>query len=197
MNRIQPFESIFAEADKLEPWTTFAREECLAYYKLASTLPPGSICLEIGLWRGRSTRIVAPVARDLGLVYIGVDPFIAGKDWTSDGAADVRAEWREWMSENSCPFVLHERRSDDPKLLELLPSGISLALIDGDHSGPALKNDMDLVLPRIAPGGHVCFHDYGNWGAPDVKVILDEGAPEGWEKVGVEWTMMIWRRVGA
>jgi predicted O-methyltransferase YrrM len=40
-----------------------------------------------------------------------------------------------------------------------LPKQFDFIFVDGDHSFEGLKNDWQIVLRRLSPGGIVCLHD--------------------------------------
>ena len=147
---------------------TFSEAECRRYWELLvgdSTLAQWTPCgkgqqlsaahvVEIGLQFGRTSSLVAQASKMRSLIHYGVDPFI--------DPPEAKSAWCDLMERIGHPCILAEMRSDDPRLLETpFPERINLALIDGDHSEAAVANDIALLAPRIVPGGHLLFHDYG------------------------------------
>lgn len=51
---------------------------------------------------------------------------------------------------------------------------LDMVFIDGDHSAPAVRKDIEAWLPNVKPGGLVLFHDYERDVWPDVKMVVDE-----------------------
>jgi hypothetical protein len=41
------------------------------------------------------------------------------------------------------------------------PDDLAFVFIDGDHTSPAVDNDIKAWTPKIQRGGVVAFHDYG------------------------------------
>ena len=169
----------------------FEDAEARAYYDLAAALNPGSVIVEIGLQYGRSSSIVLQVASEAGHEYHGVDP------WESP---EVNLAWMDMASRATRGIVLHQYPSM-ARDVEAWPDQIHLALIDGDHDAPGVRTDCQVLLPRIAVGGHVCAHDYGRDSLPDVYPTMNEeiqrscdaGAP--FIHVGTYGTLGVWQRV--
>jgi hypothetical protein len=44
------------------------------------------------------------------------------------------------------------------------PASYDLIFVDSDHSYRGVRNDSEFVLPLLAPGGFIVWHDYANWG---------------------------------
>lgn len=166
--------------------TAFDDDECRAYYDLTVSLAPGSTIVEIGLQFGRSSSIVLQVAKDQGHRYIGVDPFIE--------PPEAEAEWRKMADALGAPYQLCMMRSDQWRDLEYCPSAIHLALIDGDHSYNGVTTDIGIVAPRITPGGHMCFHDYGRESLPEVYAAVSDWGGAGFTHVGTFGTLGVWRK---
>lgn len=47
------------------------------------------------------------------------------------------------------------------EIAERTPSDLAFVFIDGDHTSPAIDNDIAAWTPKIQRGGIVVFHDYG------------------------------------
>lgn len=169
----------------------FNERECAAYYELADALPPGSTLLEIGLQFGRSSSILAQVAKARGHKYIGIDPFTQPPE---SGPA-----WKALIMERIgiIPELWEMKTEDLPP--GALPPRIDLALIDGCHNEPEIRIDCATVLPRIPVGGHVCFHDYGRESLPEVYPTVNTVMAEigGWKEVGIYGTLGVWQRCSA
>lgn len=180
-----PFNEVMNLTSTISSHTAFEDEECRAYYDLAASLAPGSTIVEIGLQFGRSSSIVLQVAKDQGHHYIGVDPFIeppeAEQAWV-EMADRVGAVYRlEVVTSQQWAGLYH-------------PTPIDLALIDGDHSYQGVTTDIGIIAPRIAPGGYMCFHDYGRDSLPEVYAAISDWGGAGFTYVGTYGTLGVWRK---
>jgi predicted O-methyltransferase YrrM len=120
-------------------------------------LAPGKRVLELGSWHGRSTITLASVAASVD----AVDPH--------DGGPEGQENTLTPMLENLERYGVRERVTihvgSSHAILPGLPErAFDLVLIDADHSLEAVLADLELVLPRLAPGGAIAFHDYGRSG---------------------------------
>lgn len=154
------------------------------YRSVVPSLPSDAWCLEIGNFFGRSLIFLAEELKKAGKV----DAFVCGVDpgevdeaerYPFDNSAvghAVKDILRGNVSryQPACvPISLLTCRSHDaaPKL-----RGCSwdLVFVDGDHRGPAVRDDIETWAPRIRPGGWISGHDYNHADFPDVKAVVDE-----------------------
>lgn len=51
---------------------------------------------------------------------------------------------------------------------------VPMVFVDGDHTEPGIRGDIEAWLKHVLPGGVIAFHDYESkfWG--DVKKVVDE-----------------------
>lgn len=125
--------------------------------------------LEIGTWQGKSTCILAGscIERADDSVVVCIDTF--QMDGTSRQVSYYRILHRSngtfyEFIENARQFgFLHKvipiaiPSSQAHLILSSMP--IRLAFIDGRHDYPGVREDINLVLPLIVPGGIIAFHD--------------------------------------
>lgn len=78
--------------------------------------------------------------------------------------------------------------------LDAAGARFGLIFIDGDHAYGAVRRDLELAAPLLAPGGTLACHDYGEDTCRDVARALDDwvdvqglDAPE--DIVDTLWTM--------
>lgn len=131
-------------------WTPahLTRGERLLIFTLAFTLRPQRY-LEIGTFRGGSALLVnaALQAADCAgtLICIDPNPQIAPEHWALLAP-------RARLLAASSPAIL-------PEAARLAGAPFDLVFIDGDHRESGVLQDAEGVLPLVAPGGHLLFHD--------------------------------------
>lgn len=158
----------------MEGWTTPERA-CEMAEKIIET--NARVCVDIGVFAGRSTIAMGFAARQLvdSIVY-GIDP------WKIDSAVegdDVEAN-AKWWKERSRLEEMHWQtmrsiwshrldqwitiiRSPSQYVYQLFPV-IDFLNIDGQHSEIASCRDVDLYLPRLRSGHYLTFDD-SDWGS--------------------------------
>jgi len=151
------FEDIWELTKGISEERTFSRTSSLAFYWALSSLKKESTILEIGCENGRSTSILAQVAKENQHRLYLIDPFVAEESFF---------HCTDMLKGVGVPFVLFKMRNEEA-LRYTLPS-IDFIHVDGDHSAESLMVDCQL-LSRVTRGGFACFHDYG-W---DVKSTVD------------------------
>jgi predicted O-methyltransferase YrrM len=185
------FEEVMEFTRRVGSHVAFEDAECRAYWELAEALAPGSLILEIGLQFGRSTSIIAQVAKEKGHRYVGVDPFT--------DPPEAACAWLRMMQKIGIQFTLHCMTVDNAfRGLAVDARRVDLALIDGDHRAEWVRKDTLAVMPLIRVGGHLCFHDYGRESLPEVYPTV-QGIMAGrreWTEVATVGTLGIWRRIG-
>jgi hypothetical protein len=121
--------------------------ERLLLFSLVRALRPTRV-LEIGTHKGGSAMIIVAALDDVGagsLVCIDPEPLVAEEDWN-------RVAHRAILLPGGSPDVLEEALavSDGP---------IDFAFIDGDHGYAGVVRDIVGVVPLMADGGYLLFHD--------------------------------------
>jgi hypothetical protein len=184
------FEEVYAVTNRLVPDVrTFSEAECRRYFDLLMALPPQSAVVEIGLQFGRSSSIVAQVAKELDLFHFGIDPFI--------DPPDAYEAWSNLMRSFGHRVICNRFPSTTEGII--FPSSVKLALIDGDHWEAGVLNDIRLMAPVINPGGRMLFHDYGI-NLPNVYPSVNPGLvranmPDGWIEEDRTDTLGVWRKL--
>ncbi len=138
--------------------------------------------LEIGCWKGRSSTLLAQIARDYGKEFETVDDFSGLGDLAEAAAAqDVKGTFLAQM--DGLPYRLWH----PTQLLERLrvPGGFGLAYLDGCHEEDAVRRDIEAVRPvtRCLVG-----HDYS---LPEVRSVVDDLLPNRTKPV---FDMWMWER---
>ena len=147
-----------------------SKEEFDDYGKFLASLAEfiqAKICVEIGVAHGATTKALCKyIKKNNGHVY-GFDI------WSTHGLVNQfqnigsRESVTEMLKKNNLHnFTLTKidvinNRSDFETNLDTLLNGslIDFAFIDADHSYIGIKNDFEVVYPRLSPHGIIAFHD--------------------------------------
>ncbi len=138
-------------------------EDRILLYALVRGLGPRRI-LEIGAFRGGSGRIMANALQDNAggtasrdgvrgeaeSMIVGLDPLPLFK-------VDRSFRDRYRLIAEPSPQAIPKARAAAGGLFDFV-------LIDGIHTLDAVRDDIAGVLPHLAPGGHIFFHDAYNFG---------------------------------
>lgn len=153
----------------MEGWTTPERGIEMASRILETK---AKVCVDIGVFAGRSTIAMGFAARELGdaMVY-GIDPWKV--DYASEGERDIEnVEWWELkvdlesMQRQTMQAIWGHRldrwvaiiRAPSQYVHQLFPV-IDFLNIDGQHAEVASCRDVELYLPRVRSGAYVTFDD--------------------------------------
>ena len=141
-------------ADKIPTWT--GKSELKTLLKLAAMCPSDALGIEIGSYLGASTcYLAAGLARGGGRL-ICVDT------WNNDAVNMERADIFSEFSQNTAGvkqrLIVIRGRSRDLTDAQI-PKPLNIIFIDGDHSYEAVHTDTEKVIPWLAPGGFLVFHD--------------------------------------
>ncbi|MFA6241946.1 MAG: class I SAM-dependent methyltransferase [Candidatus Hydrogenedentales bacterium] len=131
------------------------------------------LCVEIGVFAGRSLIPMAMMLRELGHggKVVGIDP------WTSEasreGYAGANAQWWGEVVDHEAVYQMFLASVDKEGVIgqvEIIraksddvcpPDNIDLLHIDGQHTPQAIR-DVARYAPRVRRGGIVCLDDM-NW----------------------------------
>lgn len=129
--------------------------ERVVLYSLVFGLRPQR-CLEIGTKAGGSALIIGAALDDIGagqLVCVDPEPQVKPEHWRQ---LAHRAQLVTGMS----PKVL-------PQAAEAAGGPFDFALIDGDHERKGVIKDIEGLLPLMASGAYLLFHDAHYYGVAD------------------------------
>ncbi len=177
------FDTLWSFTKHVSYETAFHETEGRAFYDTLLTLDPGSQLVEVGIQHGRSTSILAQVARDAGHKLFLIDPM-------------PESTFCPMMDHLGVAYHLVALRTEDVPAA-LLPEVIDFVHIDGDHSADGITIDCLRLLPRVRRGGYACFHDYRQQSLPEVEPTVNKFVCNGtgeWKQVSFTHSLLIVRR---
>lgn len=144
------FEQAWRVSGSFEGWLSRGQAETL--WREAAKLPAGSVIVEIGSHRGRSTSVLAAAAPESHVV--AVDPFDNPR-WGGG------AESRDTFLRNLAAAGVENVELLADLSTELRPTwnrAVDLLYIDGAHDYPTVADDLEWAQ-HVVPGGAVLVHD--------------------------------------
>lgn len=166
-----------------------SRAELAQLLRLSLQIPSGGIILEIGSHLGASAQYLGVGAAKCGGRLYCVDTW---KNQTMpDGARDTFAEFQRNVAA-IIDWIVPIRKASEALTKEDIPECIHLAFIDGDHSYPAVRRDVDLILPLLAEHAIIAFHDTNSF--PGVGRCLGELLASGNWQIGGNVESLTWIR---
>lgn len=153
--------------------------------KIAAAVP--GIVLEIGAWEGRSTVAMANAAHPRTIHTC--DTWQGSGHEISEqlaGERDVFAQWSANVAEYTQRNVIAHRmgwREWVPTITE----PVALAFIDAEHSYLEVYDNIQSLLPLMAPGGIICGDD--NHHVPVQDAVTDILG----ERVFIDATLWVWQ----
>lgn len=160
------------EFDLLPGW--LHPDEGRLLYVLASKQPRGSIIVEVGSYKGKSTCFLVQAISDRGGGEIyAIDPH-RGETGTSKKSSP---SWKEFNG-NIKKFGFRNQVKAIKKTSALAARGwtrpINLLNIDGLHDYESVRRDLSLWLPHLRDGGIVVCHDAFGPSYPGVMKAIRE-----------------------
>lgn len=131
------------------------RDELAWLIELARQAPDG-VGVEVGVYCGASL-IAWSLAREGRGQSIGVDNF--SFHGMTPHKVDIKAECEANLKASGVEAQLID--GDSVETAKQTPSGLAFMFIDGDHTSPAIDNDIVAWTPKVMSGGIIAFHDYG------------------------------------
>lgn len=121
---------------------------------LVRHLPGAKIIVEIGVYEGATTALLAEKCDTDALIY-GIDPMFPGRLGICWGEVIASYVTRKARSSGRVTFVKrlsHEAADEVPPVVDFI-------FIDGDHSLAGIRRDWEVWAPRIRSGGIMALHD--------------------------------------
>lgn len=136
--------------------TQMTERERVLLYRLARTLPPEAVAVEIGSYLGASA----------GFIATGLDPVTgvlhAVDTWTNigmaEGTRDTFEEFRNHVRQFDRRIIAH--REPSVQAADKFTGAIDLLFIDGGHDYGSVRADLEAWLRRLRTDGILALHDY-------------------------------------
>lgn len=143
----------------------------------AAGAPAQGTILEIGSFKGKSTVGLASIAARYGLgPVVTVDPHTAPSITDPDLKGQL-SSWGDFQATLAAAGVGHAvevHRAFSRDLARGWTRRLRLLWIDGDHTYPGTKEDIDLFRPHLAGGAIVALHDVLHTFEGPVRVFVEE-----------------------
>lgn len=165
---------------------------------LAEAATRAARIVEIGSWKGRSTRALAD--HTAGVVY-AIDPwtgqYLGAKNRPLKLKLSVLPAFTEALQDHILGGRVVPMQAISevavPQLLAHFGRTFDLVFIDGDHRGQYVREDIALARTILRPGGILSGHDYDCTDWPEVKPAVCEAL--GYEPAVVKYIW--WTEVAA
>jgi MMP 1-O-methyltransferase len=147
---------------------------------LAACTPAKGAIVEIGSFKGKSTVLLATIAKKYGLgPVVAIDPH-QGLSYLGPAAPQQSPTFDEFLGNVRAAGLdanVEVQRAYSRDVAKTWSRPIRLLWIDGDHSYKGCKEDFDLFSPFLAEGAVVAFHDALNAVEGPIRVFSEEVLP--------------------
>lgn len=147
---------------------------------LAACTPANGAIVEIGSFKGKSTVLLATMAKKYGLgPVVAIDPH-QGLSYLGPDAPQQSPTFEEFLGNVRSAGLdanVEVQRAFSRDVAKTWSRPIRLLWIDGDHSYKGCKEDFDLFSPFLADGAVVAFHDALNAVEGPIRVFTEEVLP--------------------
>ena len=158
----------------------FDESDAELYTHIFGQLPPESIIVEIGVWRGRSTAHLLNLIDERGdsIRLHCVDSFTGDE---LAGFRNTKAEFERNVETLRGLLTLHVVPSTSAaKYIR----NTDFVFIDAAHDYNSVRSDIDAWLPTVKPGGWIAGHDIG---MSDVRRAVEETFGQTYKVMGNSW----------
>jgi predicted O-methyltransferase YrrM len=156
------------------------------YIELVKKLPDCATVVEVGSLYGGSVVTLAVAVLHKNLRVISIESFTGNLDNTVDGGpiADIneylRTTKQAWPNLNIDTIPLPGQLA----AAQFADESLNFVFIDGDHSTEAVRRDIAVWWPKIAPGGILAGDDF-SWGS--VAEAVKQAFPHVTDQHSVWW----------
>ena len=184
---MKTFDEVMAFTRTVSSNAAYEDNECNLLWAMAAGVREYGVILEVGCELGRSTTILAQVAKERHQHLICIDPFL-----THD-PPETAASFMRTMRNVGCPFTLYAMTTEAAMRTMSSQMRLDLLHLDGDHTTEGIETDCWWLLVLLRKGGYLCVHDYGRDSLPTVKPAIDRHV-DGWESVERVGSLAVWRK---
>jgi hypothetical protein len=164
-----------------------------ARLKVLQMMPEGSVCAEIGVWKGAFSRRILNKIHPTSLHLIDPWEFVQDEGYEDAMYGGKVAKSQEDMDgifdgvqrkfeEEIASGVVHLHRAPSADAGASFPDDyFDWVYIDGNHSYDFVRQDLLIYHAKVKPGGYIAGDDYGTkgWWSGGVKKAVDEFVASG------------------
>lgn len=143
----------------------FGPEDAAFVSDICSQISNG-VVVELGVFAGRSTAVMAPICQRNSSQYYAIDNFCGGGD-PPDRATrhqqerDIRILFNANMTEMQLSSFIDVHKLDSAESASIFQDKtVDFCFIDADHTAIAVQKDIDAWWPKIRINGILGGHDY-------------------------------------
>ncbi|GAA2804088.1 class I SAM-dependent methyltransferase [Streptomyces showdoensis] len=189
-------------------------KEGLALYAAAAEAAElGLPLLEVGTYCGRSTILLADVARAAGTVAVTVDHHRGSEEqqpgWEYHdpsvvdpevGAMDTLPTFRRTLHKAGLEEYVIAVVGRSPQVAKVWAGQLGFVFVDGGHTDEHATNDYEGWAPKVAPGGILVIHDVfpnpEDGGQAPYRIYLRAIESGEFEEISVTDSLRVLRRRG-
>ncbi|MCH9626020.1 MAG: hypothetical protein S4CHLAM123_12090 [Chlamydiales bacterium] len=132
-------------------------------FHLARSLSKGSVAVEIGSWKGKSTAWLGKgieASEQQGTVLYAIDPHTGSPEHQKEGKAVwTFPEFEQNIAKAQLQAVIRPLTVGSVEGAGHVAEAIDFIFIDGAHDYESVKEDFETWFPKVKVGGIVAFHD--------------------------------------
>ena len=153
----------------IEGWFNY---ESVFNFLLDTCLPNGTF-VECGAWLGKSSAYLADVAAQKNINVIIVDSWLGSASERDDShkLATTKDIYQIFLDNMGDRKFNHMKALSCEASLHFDNESCDVVFIDMEHTYDAVKNDIELWLPKVRTGGYLAGHDYSPTWSGVVKAV--------------------------
>ena len=158
--------------------------------KYVRRLPENAIVIIIGAGAGTSSLAILEERTDL--VIFSIDTVFPTKDRYKPGEKENLQQAGMWNN-----GIVIQVLGDSQRIGKTWPYQYDMIFIDGDHRYEAVKQDINLWVPKASEDAVIIFHDYATKEKKPkagVKQAVDEILLDEWEQVDYNRYLLVLKR---
>lgn len=148
-NTLFHYISVLLKFSSANTQTTIAEQNAIRKWSVNA-----SVAVEIGVFEGVNTCIIAKSIADDGVIY-AIDPFLKGRLGFCYGLLITKLGVRRAGLDGKVKLI--EKFSTDAA--SEIPENIDFIFVDGDHSLKGISSDWELYSAKVVKGGVIALHD--------------------------------------
>lgn len=170
-------DELIIQAKNIQGW--MSDPDLVTLYELGTKhIKEGGVVIEIGVWKGLSTFILANICKERNAKLYAIDTFAGVEDPESYknkpenigsyAEAANNPHFIDIFLKNMEGLPVTALKGDSREMMKTLPDHIAdMVFIDGNHNHPVIDADIWNGLLKVKPDGLLCGHDHGNWERAD------------------------------